>query len=82
MAKTSNVSVAAKVYNGRVESLESLIRRFKRKCDKAGIVYDMRKHDYYIKPTEKRKLKDKLAMQRRLKEERKNGVNNKVVDDK
>ena len=81
MAKTSNVSVVAKIYNGRVENLDSLIRRFKRKCDKANIVYDMKKHEYYVKPSEKRKLKDKLATQRRLKEERKSGVN-QVADDK
>lgn len=75
MAKrVSNVSVVAKTYNGKVESLESLIRRFKRKCDKAGVVYDIKKREYYLKPTEKRKLKEKLAYQRKLKEERKNSI--------
>ena len=67
----SNVTVVAKMYNGHPESLESLVRRFKRKCEKADLMHDMRKHDYYVKPSVKRKLKSKYAQQRLLREERK-----------
>lgn len=81
MAKqVSNVTVRAKMYNGHPESLESLVRRFKRKCEKADLMHDMRKHDYYVSPSEKRKLKSKFARQRLLREERKRGKD-KVVNE-
>ena len=76
MAKNKNIcnaSVEAKSYGNQIESLESLLRRFKRKCEKADLMRDIRKHDYYIKPSVRRKLKDKYAMQRTLREERKSG---------
>lgn len=47
-----------------IESLESMLRRFKKKLDKENVLYDMRKHDYYISKSVKRKLKSKLARQR------------------
>lgn len=65
----SNVAVRAKYFNGKKESNESLIRKFKRKCEKAGVLYDLKKHEEYVKPSVARKLKSKLARQRREKEE-------------
>ena len=64
--KVNNVSIKAKTdYTGRpVESLESMVRRFKKKIEKENVMYDMRKHDYYISPSVKRRLKSKLARQR------------------
>ena len=67
----SNVTVRAKYFNGKKESNESLIRKFKRKCEKAGVLYDLKKHEEYVKPSVARKLKSKMARQRREKEERK-----------
>ena len=39
------------------ELFENALRRFKRKCEKAGILSDLRKHRHYEKPSEKRKRK-------------------------
>ena len=40
---------------GENESLESAIKRFKRKCQKDGIIGDIRKKEAYVKPSVKRK---------------------------
>ncbi|RLC46771.1 MAG: 30S ribosomal protein S21 [Candidatus Cloacimonadota bacterium] len=37
------------------ESFDSAFRRFKKKCQRAGILSDIRKHSRYEKPSEKRK---------------------------
>lgn len=39
------------------ESLERALRRFKKKCERAGILSDLRKHRHYEKPSERRKRK-------------------------
>ena len=64
--KVNNVTVRARTdYRGMpMENIDSMIRRFKKKIEKEGILYDLRKHDYYVKPSVKRKLKSKLARQR------------------
>jgi small subunit ribosomal protein S21 len=39
------------------ESFERALRRFKKKCEKSGILADLRKHRHYEKPSERRKRK-------------------------
>ena len=39
------------------ESFERALKRFKKKCEKAGILSDLRKHRHYEKPSERRKRK-------------------------
>jgi small subunit ribosomal protein S21 len=39
------------------ESFESALRRFKKKCEKAGVLSDLRKHQHFEKPSERRKRK-------------------------
>jgi small subunit ribosomal protein S21 len=39
------------------ESFERALKRFKKKCEKAGILADLRKHRHYEKPSERRKRK-------------------------
>jgi small subunit ribosomal protein S21 len=39
------------------ENLERALRRFKKKCEKDGILSDLRKHRHYEKPSERRKRK-------------------------
>ena len=46
------------------ESFESALRRFKKKCEKAGILSDLRKHRHYEKPSERRKRKMNAAMRK------------------
>lgn len=38
------------------------IRRFKRSCEKAGVLADVRKREFYEKPTQERKRKKLLQL--------------------
>lgn len=46
------------------ESFEVSLRRFKRQCEKAGILADLRRHEFYEKPTWERKRKKASAVKR------------------
>jgi len=52
------------------ESLESALRRFKRKVQQEDIVKEIKKHSYYLKPGEKRRIKAALARKRARKKQR------------
>jgi small subunit ribosomal protein S21 len=39
------------------ENFERALKRFKKKCEKAGILSDLRKYRHYEKPSERRKRK-------------------------
>src|SRR2546428_14134775 len=39
------------------ESFERALKRFKKKCEKAGILADLRKHRHYEKPRERKRRK-------------------------
>lgn len=49
------------------ETLESALRRFKRSCQKAGVLSEVRKREHYEKPSVKRKLKSEAARKRKFK---------------
>lgn len=49
---------------GETESLDSAIKRFKRKCQKDGIIGDIRKREAYEKPSVRRKKKSEAAQKR------------------
>lgn len=46
------------------ENFEVSLRRFKRLCEKAGILADLRRHEFYEKPTWERKRKKASAKKR------------------
>ncbi|WP_119342624.1 30S ribosomal protein S21 [Facilibium subflavum] len=46
------------------------LRQFKRACEKAGIVKEMRERQHYIKPTEQRKIAKRAAIKRARKASR------------
>ncbi len=46
------------------ETLESALRRFKRKVQQEDIIKEIKKHSYYMKPGEKRRAKQALARKR------------------
>ena len=52
---------------GENENLESAIKRFKRKCQKDGIIGDIRKKEFYVSPSVKRKKKSEAARKRKFK---------------
>ena len=52
------------------ESLENALRRFKRKVQTEDIIKEVKRHSYYLKPGEKRRLKQALARKRARKKNR------------
>jgi len=44
--------------------LESALRRFKRKVQQEDIIKDVKKHSFYLKPGEKKRIKQALARKR------------------
>ena len=49
---------------GENESLDSALRRFKRRCARDGIIGDLRKKEQYEKPSVSRKKKAEAARKR------------------
>jgi len=49
------------------ESFDYALRRFKRSCEKAGILTELRAREFYEKPTQERKRKKAAAVKRQLK---------------
>ena len=47
------------------ESLDAALKRFKRNCQKAGIMGEVRKREHYDKPSVKRKKKSEAAAKKR-----------------
>ncbi|NLZ47297.1 MAG: 30S ribosomal protein S21 [Clostridiales bacterium] len=52
---------------GDNESLDSALRRFKRQCQRAGVLSEVRKREHYEKPSVKRKKKSEAARKRKFK---------------
>ena len=53
------------------EPIESAIRRFKKQCEKAGILSELRKREHYEKPSVRKKKKAAAARKRLIKKMRK-----------
>ena len=53
------------------ESLENALRRFKRKVQTEDIIKDVKRHSFYLKPGEKKRVKQALARKRARKKIRK-----------
>lgn len=49
------------------EPFDIALRRFKRSCEKAGILAEVRRRDHYEKPTTIRKRKKAAAIKRHVK---------------
>lgn len=49
------------------EHFDAALRRFKRSCEKAGILTEVRRREYYEKPTQERKRKQAAAVKRHMK---------------
>ena len=49
------------------ESFESALKRFKKQCEKAGLMYELRKREHYEKPSVRHKKKTLAARKRALK---------------
>ena len=56
----------AEVKVGENESIESALKRFKKKIQKAGILSEIKRRETYEKPSIKRKRKSEAARKRRV----------------
>lgn len=52
---------------GENESIDSALRRFKRKCSRDGIIVDLRRKEHYEKPSVRKKKKSEAARKRSVK---------------
>ena len=52
------------------ESLDQLLRRFKKACEKEGLTRDMRKNAFYEKPSETKRRLERQLERKLLKEQR------------
>jgi small subunit ribosomal protein S21 len=53
---------------------ENALRRFKRKVQQEDIVKEVKKHSFYLKPGEKKRIKQELARKRSRKKVRREPV--------
>lgn len=51
---------------GKNESLDSALRRFRRSCQRAGVLAEARKREHYEKPSVRRKKKSEAARRRKF----------------
>jgi len=50
---------------GKGETLDQALRRFKRQCQRAGVLSEVRKREHYEKPSVRRRKKSEAARKRR-----------------
>uniref|UniRef100_A0A7C4TXE1 Small ribosomal subunit protein bS21 n=1 Tax=Caldisericum exile TaxID=693075 RepID=A0A7C4TXE1_9BACT len=48
----------AEVHRRQNESLEDMLKRFRRECAKDGVYTEIKKRRYYVPPSEKKKQKE------------------------
>jgi small subunit ribosomal protein S21 len=58
------------------EYFDAALRRFKRACEKAGILTELRRREFYEKPTQERKRKKAAAIKRHMKRVSRDGMRN------
>ena len=56
------------------EYFDAALRRFKRACEKAGILTELRRREFYEKPTQERKRKKAAAIKRHMKRISRDGM--------
>ncbi len=60
------------------EPFDVALRRFKRACEKAGVLSEVRRREYYEKPTQMRKRKAAAAIKRQLKKMQREAARNEA----
>jgi small subunit ribosomal protein S21 len=54
----------AVIHISESETIEAALRRFKRRVQQEDIIKDIKKHSFYLKPGERKRLKSALARKR------------------
>ena len=71
IGRFGGVFLLAEVRVREGEPLENALRRFKRKVQTEDIIKEVKRHSFYLKPGEKRRVKEALARKRNRKKVRK-----------
>jgi small subunit ribosomal protein S21 len=71
MAEFGGVLALAEVRMQEGESVENALRRFKRNVQQEDIIKEVKRHSFYLKPGEKKRVKEALARKRSRKKLRK-----------
>lgn len=71
MDESGGVVSLAEVRLQEGESIENALRRFKRKVQQEDVIKEVKRHSFYLKPGEKRRVKEALARKRSRKKQRK-----------
>ncbi len=50
------------------ESVEQMMRRFKKLCEKEGLTKDIKRKEYYEKPSERKRRAQRKSQSRRVRE--------------
>jgi small subunit ribosomal protein S21 len=74
----NNQFLGRTVLSKETENINQTLRRFKKKVDDSGILDDLRKHEFYEKPTTARKRKKSAAKARWRKKLRENQLPQKL----
>ncbi len=64
-SQPEEVSFSMETRVGANESIESALKRFKKMCQKSGVLAEARRHEHYEKPSVRRKKKSAAARKRR-----------------
>lgn len=51
------------------ESVEQMVRRFKKLCEKEGLTRDIKRNSYYEKPSEQRRRRARKSLKRIAREQ-------------
>jgi small subunit ribosomal protein S21 len=60
------------------ESLENALKRFKRKVLQEDIIKEIKRHSFYLKPGQKKRVKEALARKRNGKKRSRDGVPDQI----
>src|SRR5262249_29675140 len=68
--QTGGVLLLAEIRFQEGETIENALRRFKRKVQQEDIIKEVKKHSFYLKPGERKRVKQALARKRNRKKSR------------
>ena len=63
--RRGGIKIMAEVRVKEGENLDSALRRFKRQCQRSGVLAELRKREHYEKPSVRRKKKSEAARKRK-----------------
>jgi small subunit ribosomal protein S21 len=63
-------ALVTEIFVGESESIDSALKRFNKRVQAEGVLTDARRHEYYEKPSERRKKKEAARKRKMRKAER------------